>query len=143
MFRTTAIRAIPRSSSLRSPATLKNSAVSNVLKANLRTSSKPNTTSNVLSVALRQPLQKSLVRYQSGTAYQAASFVKGLSKEAEAGYGQEKLAAPPQEQVTVDSSVHPVTGEVGQDAAEQDVDMGAGIRNDFVRCTMIYSADSD
>ena len=132
MFRTTAARAAPRALRTLNVAATRNTLVSGVLRASLKTSATPLTSSGPLSLALREPLKRSVVRYQSGTAYQQASFVKGLSKEAEEAYGNEKLVPVPEE-VSVDSSVHPITGEVGKDAeAEENVDMMAGIRNDFV-----------
>ena len=82
-----------------------------------------------LAIIVRDPSQTSLVRH--ATTYQAASFVKGLSKEAEAAYQKEKLAPEPEEVSTV-SSIHPVNSEVKSDAVEQDVDMTASIRSDFV-----------
>lgn len=72
-----------------------------------------------------------LVRYQ--TSYQASSFVKGLSKEAEKAYSEEKLAPVPGE-VSETSSIHPaVSGEVKSDEGERDVEMMGGIKSDFVR----------
>ena len=134
MFRTTASRAVPRSLPSRNVAVSRNSVASKVLRASLKTSVRSESLSRPLALALREPLKRSVVRYQSGTAYQAANFVKGLSKEAEKGYGEEKIAPVP-DQVSTESTIHPVQGEVGMPAEEQDVDMMAGIRSDFVSQT--------
>lgn len=59
--------------------------------------------------------------------------MKGLSKEAEKAYSQEKLAPVPGE-VSTTSTIHPaVSGEVKSEEGEKDEDMMAGIKNDFVR----------
>ena len=126
MFRTGASRALPRSLRFTTP---RNLTLQNALNASLRTSSKP---SRPLALALHEPLKKSLVRYQSGAAYQQPTFVKGLNKKAEAAYLQEVLAPTPSE-VSTASSIHPITSEARTDQGEPDVDMGAGIRSDFVR----------
>jgi hypothetical protein len=76
----------------------------------------------VLSVALRKPAQKSLVRYQTTWA---------LDKEAEADLAKQKLVANP-ELVSIESSAQNIISE-GQSEPEKDVDMMAGIRSDFVR----------
>jgi hypothetical protein len=133
MFRTTAhaTRTVPRT--LLRTANVPSSrptVVPNVLKAALKTSAKSLTPAGPLSLALREPLKRSLVRYQS-TAYQAASFAKGLSKEAEAAYLEEKLAPEPAE-VSSSSSVHQIRHEKGVDNVEEDIDMTASIKSDFV-----------
>jgi hypothetical protein len=55
-------------------------------------------------------------------------------KKAEEDLGKVKLGATPQI-VSSSSSIHPVQGEVGGVQEEQEVDMMAGIRSDFVRQT--------
>ena len=131
MYRISASHAVSLPLRTHNAVLSRSNAVSNVLRASLKTSAKPLSPSGTLSVALRQPLQRSLVSHRTATTYQGANFAKSLSKEAEEAYGKEKLAAVP-EQVSSSSTVHPVTGEVGLDQAEQDVDMMAGIKNDFV-----------
>lgn len=120
MFRTSAARSLVQglNTTTRAPAT------SLILRASLRTSAIPFKTSKTLSLALRQPVQNSLVRYQSTTSkpYQ----------EAEAAYQKQKLEANPGE-VSSASSMHPINSEIGTDEGEKDVDMMAGIRSDFVR----------
>ena len=123
----TAFRTLPRSLKSTSPL------ASNVLRAPLRTSAKPLKPAGPLSLALRQPLKTALIRYQSGTAYQQKSFVKGRDTKAEQAWAQEKLVPLPVE-VSEDSSIHPaISGEVGGPVVEEDVDMMGGIKSDFVR----------
>lgn len=74
-----------------------------------------------LSLTVRKPLLTSLVRYQST-----------IDRAAEEEYGKGKLQAQP-DMVSTGSSVRHVSGEVGADDPEPDVDMMAGIRGDFVR----------
>ena len=103
-----------------------------MLKASLRTSAKPLKPTGPLSVALRQPLQTAVVRYQSGTAYQQKSFIKGRDTKAEQSWAQEKLGPLPVE-VSEASSIHPaISGEVGMPAQEEEIDMMGGIKSDFV-----------
>ena len=83
-------------------------------------------------MALRQPLQTAVVRYQSGTAYQQKSFIKGRDTKAEQSWAQEKLGPLPVE-VSEASSIHPaISGEVGMPAQEEEIDMMGGIKSDFV-----------
>lgn len=70
-------------------------------------------------------MQKSLVRYATNNAH---AYDK---KKAEADLGKQLIHAE-HEGVSTDSSIHPVTGEVGLHQEEQEVDMMAGIRSDFV-----------
>ena len=125
----TAFRGLPRSTRpLSSTAAFRGS----VLRASLRTSAKPLNPSGSLSLALRQPLQTALVRYQSGTAYQQKSFIKGRDTKAEQAWARETIGALPVE-VSETSSIHPaISGEVGQPAQEEEVDMMGGIKSDFV-----------
>ena len=121
MFRTTTARTVLRSLQTTPRASIPNAA----LRATLKTSARSFKTSPVLSLAIRPTLQKSLVRYQS-------QFVAVADKDAEARLGKEKVAAHP-DLVSADSSIHPVQGEIGLEEKENDVDMMAGIRSDFVR----------
>jgi hypothetical protein len=83
-----------------------------------------------LALALRKPVPKSLVRYE--TTYQKASFPKSRDNKAEEAYGQEMVVAHPS-LVSSTSSVHPaVSGEVGGTPHEEEIDMTASIRSDFV-----------
>lgn len=52
-------------------------------------------------------------------------------KKAEKALGEQKIDATP-ESVSAVSSIHSVNSELGQADHEQDVDMMAGIRGDFV-----------
>lgn len=122
MFRTAASRSIQ---SLRAQASIS----STVQRAALRTSAQPLARPGTLSLALRQPLQKSLVRYE--TTYQKANFAKSRDNKAEESYGKELLQPVPA-LVSTSSSVHPVTSEVGGPAHEEEIDMTASIRGDFV-----------
>lgn len=129
MFRTAASRSIQslRAQAPRTPIS------STVQRATIRTSAKPLARSGTLSLALRNPLQNSLVRYE--TTYQKASFAKSRDNKAEETYGNELLKPNP-EIVSTASTIHPVTGEVGG-AHEEDVDMTASIRSDFVSCNSL------
>ncbi len=124
----TAFRTLPRSVRPMSKAAFR----SNVLKASLRTSAKPLKSVGPLSLALRQPLQTALVRYQSGTAYQQKTFIKGRDTKAEQGWAEETLGPLPVE-VSEASTIHPaISGEVGMPAQEEEIDMMGGIKSDFV-----------
>lgn len=127
MFRTSASRSIQ---SLRAQATRPH-IPSTMLRAALRTSAKPAARPGALSLVLRQPLQKSLVRYE--TTYQKANFPKARDNKAEKSYSEEMIGPLP-DLVSTESSIHPVTGEVGGVPHEEEVDMTASIRSDFVSC---------
>ena len=126
MFRTTAVRSVQ---SLRAPTT------STALRAALRTSTKPALRPATLSLALRHPVAKSLVRYE--TTYQKSGFIKSKDLKTEKGYSEE-LITPIPELVSATSSLHPVTGEVGGVPPEEEIDMTASIRSDFVRTLRLY-----
>lgn len=72
-----------------------------------------------------QPMPKALVRYATNNAWAYDT------KKAEAELGKQ-LIRPGHEGVSTESSIHPITGEVGVKEEEHDVDMMAGIRSDFV-----------
>ena len=57
-------------------------------------------------------------------------------KEVEEAYQKLLLPATPS-LVSTDSSVHHIQGEVGADNQDQDVDMMAGIRSDFVSALIL------
>lgn len=121
MFRTTAVRAVPKAfSSYASPVT--RTALTQIAQRSAyRTAARP----NVLAVALRPTVQKSLVRHKH-FVYDAAK-----NKAAEDKLMQTKLEPHP-DLVSESSSIHPaVQGEVGYEEPEKDVDMMAGIRSDF------------
>lgn len=72
-------------------------------------------------------MQKALVRYATNNAYAYDT------KKAEETLGKQLIKAG-HDSVSTDSSIHPITGEVGAAKEEEhDVDMMAGIRSDFVR----------
>lgn len=122
MFRTTATRSLPRSFSSLYATTPRSPITNHVLKASLRTASRPFKAAPTLSLAVRQPMQKSLVRYQTTRVF---------DPKAEEAL-QKQVLKPHPEIVSTGSSVHPVRGEVGVEEHEDDVDMMAGIRSDFV-----------
>lgn len=127
MFRTTATRSVQslRAQASRTPIT------STALRASLRTSAKPLTRPGALSLALRNPVQKSLIRYE--TTYQRSNFPKSRDNKAEEAYGREMVGAEPA-LVSTESSIHPVTGEVGGAPHEEEVEMTGAIKSDFVSC---------
>src|SRR5271170_1658339 len=122
MLRTTATRSLHRSLTSFNATASRSSLVGNTFKAALTSSARPTKSPAVLSVALRKPAQKSLVRYQTTWS---------LDKEAEAELAKQKLVADP-ELVSIGSSVQRIIPE-RQSEPEKDVDMMAGIRSDFVR----------
>lgn len=71
-------------------------------------------------------MQKSLVRYASSVPHPTRD------KDAEARLAAAKISAHP-ELVSVQSSESNIPGETAAERTEQDVDMMAGIRSDFVR----------
>lgn len=98
-------------------------------RAAFRTSTRSVKTSPILALAVQQPLRKSLVRYASGGGSQ---IIYGQDPEAEKNLQSQKIVAVPEE-VTSTSTVHQAFQEKGVEQEEQDVDMMAGIRSDFVR----------
>ncbi|ETN37742.1 uncharacterized protein HMPREF1541_07365 [Cyphellophora europaea CBS 101466] len=135
MFRTTASRSIQ---SLRAQAP-RTTLSSTVLRATLRTSAQPLARPGALSLTLRNPAQKSMVRYE--TTYQKSSFPKSRDNKAEEAYGNEVIKPIP-DLVSASSSIHPVTGEVGGPKEEEDVDMTASIRSDFKTIVDTFSLKS-
>lgn len=127
MFRTTAVRAASKTA-LTSRTQLSRTSVSKLLQqAQYQTSSRAFKTSPILALAVRQPLQKCLVRYQS------TKRVVTRDTELEKKLGAEKVLGHP-ELISSTSSVHRTFTEVGpRDAEHDDVDMSAGIKGDFVR----------
>jgi len=127
MFRTTATRAVPSTLfALRTPAARTNIARI-AQQAAFRTSTRPTKFSPVLALAVQKPIQKSLVRYASG------KVVLGQDTEGEKRLQSEKVTALPDD-VTEDSEQHNATVQSGaKPEGNEDVDMMAGIRGDFVR----------
>jgi hypothetical protein len=121
MFRPTALRSLPRSLSSCNISVARPAWRSAVLRAQLTSQASAAQTSKRLSLSIRKPLTTSLVRYQSS-----------IDKAAENEYRKGKLQAQP-DTVSAGSSVRQVTGELGANDPEPDVDMMAGIRSDFVR----------
>lgn len=97
-------------------------------QAAFRTSTRAVKTSPLLALAVQQPLRKSLVRYASGGGSQV---IYGQDPEAEKSLQTQKIVAVPEE-VSTTSTVHKAFQEKGVEEQEQDVDMMAGIRSDFV-----------
>jgi len=127
MFRTTAARAVPNSlTSIRATST-RTSLTKFTQQAAFRTSPRFVKTAPILALAVQQPLQKSLVRYASTRS----QIVVGQDNEFEKQLQNEKIIAVPSE-VSIDSSVHKAFEEKGVEQKEDDVDMMAGIRSDFV-----------
>lgn len=124
MMRTTAIRSIPRSLTSAQAVTPRANLVSKALRASLRTSARPARASRVLAVAAFQPGPKALVRYAHN------AHLWDTAKQEKSYHSQ--LLQPVPQAVSSDSTVRQVTGEVTKEA-DDDVDMMAGIRSDFVR----------
>jgi len=127
MFRTTAARAVPNSlTTLRAPST-RTPLTKLTQQAAFRTSTRYVKTAPLLALAVQQPLRKALVRYASG----GSPIVHGQDTEFEKTLQAQKIIATPEE-VSTTSSVHKAFEEKGVQQPEDDVDMMAGIRSDFV-----------
>jgi len=136
MFRTTAARAVPKSLTTFRTTSTRTPLTKFTQQAAFRTSTRSVKTSPILALAVQQPLRKSLVRYASGGGSQ---IVYGQDPEAEKNLQSQKIVAVPEE-VTTTSTVHKAFQEKGVEQEEQDVDMMAGIRSDFVcLCTAPWS----
>ena len=122
VLRTAAARPLPRQLYSFHTTSSKSLLTSRTFLAYLKTAQRPVKTSTHLFVALRQPVQKSLIRYQTNW---------GLDKNAEAEWAKRRLQPEP-ELVSTESSVHNVRSETGTPEPEQDIDMMAGIRSDMV-----------
>ncbi len=120
MFRPTALRSLQRTLPSCNVVVPRPAWRAVTFKAQLTSQASAVTKSKRLSLAVRIPLTTSLVRYQST-----------INKAAEEEYQKRILQAEP-EVVSTGSSVRRVTGEVGVDDPEPDVDMMAGIKGDFV-----------
>lgn len=89
-------------------------------------SSKLCTLSNSRPTAVSKPMTLALARFASNKP------IDNIDSEREKSLGKQKLEPTP-ETVSVDSSTHPVFGEVGlKEDHEHDADMMAGIKNDMV-----------
>lgn len=126
MFRTPAVRSIPRSfATLQAPAP-RASLSNNVFRASLRTSARSVKASRVLSLTVARPFHTSLVKYEAKGADKAA---KWNTKQFEEDLAKQTLKPMP-EAVSASSSTRAVTGETTSEH-EDDVDMMEGIRADF------------
>jgi hypothetical protein len=120
MFRSTALRSLPRSLPSCNASVARPTWRRAIFRAQLATQAPVGKSSKRLSIAIRKPLSTALVRYQSS-----------VDKAAEAEYRKAKLQAQP-ETVSAGSSVRHVAGEITPDDPDADVDMMAGIKSDFV-----------
>lgn len=120
MFRPTALRSIQRSLPSCQVSAARSAWRSATFKAQLTSQASAANSAKRLSLTVRKPLTTSLVRYQST-----------IDRAAEAEYGK-RILQPEPETVSTGSSIRHVTGEVGVDTPEPDVDMMAGIKGDFV-----------
>ncbi|RMZ86780.1 hypothetical protein DV736_g5996, partial [Chaetothyriales sp. CBS 134916] len=132
MFRTTASRALPRTLRSQTIAKTGPNGPSKLLRAHLQTNASQRSFSGLLSVAVREPLKRSLVQYRSITSYQSPSFVRGRNLEEEAEVGRTKLEPTP-ELVSLASTTSGAGAEVEarQPRSDEDVDMTGGIKSDF------------
>ena len=128
MLRTSAARTIPRSfTSLQAPSA-RTSALNHVLRASLKTSARPARASRILAVTAFRSTPKALIRYQ----HIAANY--DIAK-AEKAYHDKILKPIDPDHISAGSSTRHVTNEMAQptrSADDEDVDMMAGIRSDFV-----------
>jgi hypothetical protein len=125
LFRTTAVRSIPRSLSTITTANSRSVLSNNAFRAPLNTFARPCRASTRLSLVSRKPLATSLIRYQHN--------ISGITggKSFEEAYAKEKVPATPQ-LVSTESSIRDVKAGTGVDNDEHDIDMMAGIKSDFV-----------
>ncbi|KAK4941376.1 hypothetical protein LTR10_018645 [Elasticomyces elasticus] len=134
MFRTTAVRSIPRSfASVQAPKSRMN-LYNHVLKASLRTSARPAKATRVLSLTVARPFHTSLVRYESKAGLEAAQYD---IKKAEKTLGEQTLKPVP-DAVSLSSSTRAAASEMTSDH-DDDVDMMAGIRSDFTTIVDTFS----
>lgn len=120
MFRPTALRSLQRSFPSCNVPVARSAWRGAPSKAQLYSQSSAVNTSKRLSLAAHKPLTTSLVRYQST-----------IDKAAEEEYRKRTLQ-PTTEEVSTGSSVRHISSELGQEDPNADVDMMAGIKNDFV-----------
>ncbi|KAK5451658.1 hypothetical protein LTS15_007918 [Exophiala xenobiotica] len=126
MFRTSAVRSIPRSfATLQAPAP-RACLSNNVFRASLRTSARSVKTPKVLSLTVARPFHTSLVKYESEAGQKAAKLD---IKKFEEDLGKQALKPIP-EAVSASSSTRAVASETSSEH-EDDVDMMEGIRADF------------
>ena len=125
MFRTTAVRSLPRSFTTFPATAPRANLFNNALRASLKTSARPIRASRILSVAVAIPVQRSVVRYASHNAgsYDTAKAEKTLG---------EQILKPVPALVSESSTIRSIAGEVQPNQQEDDVEMMAGIRSDFV-----------
>jgi hypothetical protein len=126
MLRTSTVRSIPRSFTTLPTTTFRSSVLNNALRASLKTSARPARASRVLALATVQPVPKAVVRY----AHNAANYD---TAKAEKAY-HDMILQPVPSEVSEGSSTRHVAGEMQptKAAEEDDVDMMAGMRSDFV-----------
>ena len=80
-------------------------------------------------MTVHKPFQKALIRHAISAA--DAKIVYEQDFEGEKKLAASKVVALP-DIVSTQSSVHNIRSETGEKPAEDEVDMGAGIRSDFV-----------
>ena len=124
ILRTSTLRSIPRSFTSPQVSTRQTSILKNALRASLRTSARPARISTGLALTAFRPAPKALVRH----GHIAADYD---TDAAEARLKKVKLQPIPQ-MVSAESSTRLVGSEMQKPAEEEDVDMMAGIRSDFV-----------
>jgi hypothetical protein len=127
MLRTSAARSIPRSLTSFQATTQRSSALNNALRASLKTSARPARAARVLAVAAFQPGPKALVRY----AHNAHTYDIAAAEKA----WHSRMLTPHPDEVSASSTTRAVAGEVqppSKTSGDDEVDMSAGIRNDFV-----------
>ncbi|KAL6241741.1 hypothetical protein RBB50_011274 [Rhinocladiella similis] len=135
MFRTTAVRSIPRSFQAPAPRAY---VYNNILRASLRTSARPAKSARVLSLTVARPFHTSLVKYEMKGADKAAAW-ESSAKQFEENLGKQVLTPTPGA-VTASSSTRAVASETTAEH-EDDVDMMEGIRADFKTIKETFSLD--
>ena len=125
MFRTSAARGFCRPCPVHNASMSRLSTCAQLIK--VRTSftghKKLSRSPTTRALALRNPPATSLVRYQT---------TRSINRDQESKQLQQRLHPEP-ESVSTDSTVRSVFHEKGEEDAEPEIEMSAGIKQDFVR----------
>lgn len=124
MLRTSAVRLVPKPLFTSSISVARHPLRSNSLRTNFTAASRPRSPKafKPLALAVRNPVALSLVRYQT---------TRSIDHDREARLAQKQIEPHPEE-VSSDSTVRHVLDEEGDAEREPEVQMTAGIKQDFV-----------